>query len=191
MSSSERSVRGNHIIPLRDFIHEHYDAATQARIYDALSPETREMLKVIGPDDWRPMHMVSEMNAAIYEHSGDKERGHQDIILAGNAVALYATNTFMRLLIKLMSPEMLAKKWPTIWKKSHSFGTMDSDFVPDRERCIRLTLSDVENYAYIGPIAVGFLSFSLKAMGKEQARVELLDRLGNHKAGSYSFEITW
>lgn len=188
--SSDRLIRGIHIIPLRDFIHKTYDEGTKQRIYESFSPDTRDILQSVKPDDWHPIRVVAEMNRGIYTARNAPEQGYEDVVAAGAAVAEYGVNTFMRLLIKLMTPEMLAKKWPTIWQKSHNFGRMEADV--EGERRLVLTLHDVEDYDYIGATAVGFLSYSLRAMGKHDAKVvERNKDLGRRNAPSYSFEITW
>ncbi|MFT3924581.1 MAG: hypothetical protein QM778_18725 [Myxococcales bacterium] len=191
--SSEKLNRGNHIIPLRDYMNAKFDEGTRRRMYEGLSPDTQEMLKKVAHEDWYPTRMVSEMHSAIFNARGNPQQGYEDMIAGGAAVAEYSVNTFMRLLIKLMTPEMLAKKWPAIWLKSHNFGAMETELDPNDPRKLKLMLSDVEDYHYIGPTVMGFLSFSLKAMGKDTAKVDELDNPDKTRKNSrrYDFIITW
>jgi hypothetical protein len=135
--------------------------------------------------------MVSEMNRGIYGASASPEEGYADVVRAGTAVADYATNTFLRLLIKLMTPEIMARKWPSVWKKSHNFGHMETTLDNGDRPRLTMRLTGVDDYDYIGPTAVGFLTYSLKAMGFPDARVTQKGDHATQTAPEYEFEVTW
>ena len=186
----ERLVKGIHVIPLHDFIKENYDEETRNGIYERMGEPAREMLRTIKREDWVPVALVSKVDDALFLASKDPEQGYQDIVRAGAAIADYATNTYVRLLIKLMTPKIMASKWPDIWKKSHNFGLMQCHL--ENDRMLRMTLSGVEDYTHIGPIAVGFLTFALKAMNMPDATVvQVQDRYVEHNVERYEFRITW
>jgi hypothetical protein len=185
----ERLVKGVHILPFCDFIHERYDDKRQRLIYDTIRPETLQMTKTIKRDEWRPAELVADLNAAIYSTSPSQQAGYDDIVAAGAASADYAAGTYVRLLIKLMTPKIMASKWPDIWKKSHNFGVMKPRLEGDR--MLKLALTDVAGYTHIAPCAVGFLSFSLHAMGLPEAKVVQFDRDASPNSDHYEFEITW
>ena len=185
-------IRGTHIVPLLQHVQSTYDAETKQTIYGSLTDTTRTALGQLDSDVWYPASIVAEVNRCIFNAHGDPSKGYAAVRETGAAIAEYGVNTFMRLLIKLMTPEMLAKKWPTIWGKSHNFGHMKTEMDSTRDRWMSLTLSEVEDYSHIGPCVVGFISFSLKAMGRSQASVvePNLDWT-RETAASYSFEVTW
>lgn len=185
----ERLIKGIHILPLHDFVNEHYDDETRTAIYGKMRPETRDMLKTVKRDEWKPVSMVSDINQAIYSSCKDPETGYRDIISSGNAIADYAAGTYVRLLIKLMTPKIMASKWPDIWKKSHNFGVMKCKLEADR--LLRMTLDEVGDYTHIGPCAVGFLTFSLNAMGLPEAKVVQLNRDASPNSVRYEFQLTW
>ncbi len=185
----ERLVKGIHILPLQDFINETYDDDTRSAIYKRMAPETREMLKTVSRDEWKPVSFVADINHAVYESQSDPDTGYQQIINAGAAIADYAAGTYVRLLIKLMTPKIMASKWPDIWKKSHNFGDMRCRLEADR--LLKMTLADVDGYTHIGPTAIGFLTFSLNAMGLPDARVKQLNRSESPNSSRYEFEIVW
>ena len=189
--AEEKLVSGVHIVPLRDFISQNYDDASQQLIRERLSEDTRDMLDRVNRSEWHPVRMVSEINRGIYLARGDHEAGYKDVVLAGAAIAQLATNTFLRLLIKLMTPEIMARKWPTVWKKFHNFGTMKTDLDAQSKNRLVMQLSDVDEYDYIGPSAVGFLTYSLNAMGMPDARVIQKGDQTVACAPAFEFEITW
>jgi len=190
--SEEHQVRGNHIVPLRDFIFSRYDETTQGRILRGLSETTRTTLPELRPDSWFSNRVPNDLVASIFSAQDTAERGYQEVIDAGQAIAEYGVNTFMRLLIKLMTPEMLAKKWPTIWAKGHNFGHMDTDLSMVKDQRLTLTLREVESYAHLGPIAVGFLQYTLFAMGRREAKVVQQDVDYSLKLSpTYTYEVTW
>jgi hypothetical protein len=186
----ERLVKGIHILPLHDFIKESYDDKTQASIYARMSEPAREMLSSVKREDWMPVALVGNVADALFRASEDPQQGYQEMVKAGAAIADYATNTYVRLLIKLMTPKIMASKWPDIWKKSHNFGEMKCELKSDR--MLHMTLSDVAGYTHIGPTAVGFLTYALKAMNMPDATVVPIDdRYTDYVAERYEFRITW
>jgi len=190
--SEERRIRGNHVIPLLRYIQSSYDQNTQQTIYESLSETTRGTLEDLDTDVWYPASVVADLHRGLFAAQPDPEKGYAAIRDSGAAVAEYGVNTFMRLLIKLMTPEMLAKKWPAIWSKSHNFGKMQTALDQSTDRKLNLSLSEVDQYSYIGPCAVGFLSYSLKAMGRKDASVVERDLdYSRECAPAYNFEITW
>jgi uncharacterized protein (TIGR02265 family) len=185
----ERLVKGVHILPLHDFIAELRGEERKAQIYDRMRQDTREMLKTVQRDEWRPMALVADINDAIYVSRNEPAEGYADMVAAGKVIADYAAGTYVRLLIKLMTPKILASKWPDIWRKSHNFGDMKCELETDR--LLRMTLDDVRDYTHVGPSIVGFLTFSLNAMGLPDAQVMQLDREASPNSTRYEFQITW
>jgi uncharacterized protein (TIGR02265 family) len=185
----ERLIKGVHILPLHDFIAELPDEERRARIYDRMQQDTREMLRTVQRDEWRPMALVADMNEAIYTSRDEPAHGYEDMVAAGKAIADYAAGTYVRLLIKLMTPKILASKWPAIWRKSHSFGEMTC--VLESDRLLRMTLADVRDYTHVAPFVVGFLTFSLNAMGLADADVAHIERDASPNSSRYEFQITW
>src|SRR5262245_50200065 len=120
----ERLVKGVHILPLHDFIAELGDEERTAGIYDRMRPQTREMLRAVQRDEWKPMALVADINDAIFASRAAPEQGYDEVVAAGKVIADYAAGTYVRLLIKLMTPKILASKWPDIWRKTHNFGEM-------------------------------------------------------------------
>ena len=186
----ERTVKGNHVLPLHDYVQEAFTGQELTELYGDLRPETKEMLRNVTRDDWVPVEHVADINGAVYRASENREQGFSHIVKAGNAIGSYAANTYVRLLIKLMTPRIMASKWPDIWKKSHRFGEMTCRL--ESERLLRINLSDVAGYTHIAPTAIGFLTFSLNAMGLADANVRLLcDDYSEFDAPSYDLEVTW
>jgi hypothetical protein len=186
----ERLVKGIHVVPLHDFIKQDYDEETRGHIYERMGEPAREMLRKLKREDWVPVALVSSVADALFMANPDPEKGYQDIVKSGAAIADYATNTYVRLVIKLMTPKIMASKWPDIWKKSHNFGLMQCDLEGDR--LLRMTLDGVGGYTHIGPTVVGFLTFALRAMNMPDATVvQVRDRYVEHNADRYEFRITW
>jgi uncharacterized protein (TIGR02265 family) len=185
----ERLVKGLHILPLHDFIAELHGEERRGLIYDRMRHDTREMLKIVQRDEWRPMALVADINDAIYVSRNEPAEGYADMVAAGKVIADYAAGTYVRLLIKLMTPKILASKWPDIWRKSHNFGEMKCQLETDH--LLRMTLEDVRDYTHVAPSIVGFLTFSLNAMGLPDAQVVQLDRDASPNSTRYEFQVTW
>ncbi|HLU65334.1 MAG TPA: hypothetical protein VKZ63_03635, partial [Kofleriaceae bacterium] len=100
--------------------------------------------------------------------------------------------TFFRVLLKIMTPSLFAKKLPSFWERDQKGGRFECDVSKVDDRQIQLRLVDVADYDYIGPVSVGFLEFAFNAMGKRGFKVVMPGySLAQPAQRDIDFHVTW
>jgi hypothetical protein len=161
-------MRGYTMIGCLAYIDERYDEATRKRLYDGLSPDVRTNMSSYKRVEWYPRaHLVDFLRGIAAVHGSDDEAAFRDIVACGQSVAKDAASTFLRLLMKILTPVLFAKKIPDIWARDSQGGKMTADASRVGERLLVMHLTDVEGFDHIGPLAVGWISFAMTAMGKK------------------------
>ncbi len=186
-------MRGYTMIGCKAFIDEQYDEATRARLYDSLSPEVRSSLPTYKRVEWYPRDHVIEMLRGIARvHGADQQAAFRDIVACGQFVAKDAATTFLRLLMKILTPVLFAKKIPDIWERDSKGGKMVADASHADDRRLLIQLTDVEGFDHIGPLAVGWITFAMTAMGKKGAEGKVTEwSLATPGPRDLHIEITW
>ena len=107
----------------------------------------------------------------------------------GKHAAREASNTFLRLLMKLLTPAMFAKKLPELWGRDCTGGRITDPKLHDR---IVNHLLDMNGFDHIAPVAVGYVLFALEAMGKTIVQSTLHGwSLWRPSASDSWFEVAW
>src|SRR6185437_12990711 len=79
-----------------------------------------------------------------------------------------AMNTFLRILMKMMTPALYCKKTPEIWARDHrGNGTYEVDLSKADQNHIEMKYVGGEGFDHIGIAFVGFMTYSFPAMGKK------------------------
>jgi hypothetical protein len=105
-------------------------------------------------------------------------------------MALEATDSFLRLFMKLMSPKLLVKKIPDLWKRDCSRGQLLVENLD--EQSVRFATSGMGGFSHAVCTAAGFVSFALGAIGKKVENVEIHGwSLAEPCADGATFEVRW
>lgn len=141
------------------------------QILDGLSPETKQAIATAKDASWCPLKAMSEVHRAVASlGNGDDTSAQQHLIDCGKFTATEASNTFLRLLMKLLTPVLFAKKLPDLWARDCKVGRFVVDVQDER---IRNRLHDLTEWDHIGPVAAGYVTFALEAMGKTITKTEI------------------
>ncbi|HVU05988.1 MAG TPA: hypothetical protein VHE30_29765 [Polyangiaceae bacterium] len=168
-------------------------SAGEKRANDLLagaSPALRGALSTASSASWCKAEHHAEMFHLIASLAGGDDEKAKDLLIAcGKAAAHEASNTFLRLLMKVLTPTLFAKKLPDIWARDCTGATVT---VEVHEEKIRNRLSGVGGFDHIAPVAVGYVLFALEAMGKKITRVDLHEwSLATPGPDKPWFEIHW
>lgn len=166
------------------------DAPGARKALDGLSQEARKFAESPSPPQWCPVPICSEIFEAVVSLSGgDDAHARTALIECGKDAAYEASNTFLRLVMKVLTPKLLAKKLPDVWRSDCNCGTVVAEVGDDG---IRNTYSQIGDFKHIAPVAVGFVSFALQAMGKEITNIDLGQwSIATPAPETFSFSITW
>jgi hypothetical protein len=174
------------------YIDATYDDATRKRIYDALPPEVRAAMSTYKKVDWYPIEHFSAFLREIANVQPNEKAAHDAVADCGSTVSKDAANTFLKLLMRVLTPVLFAKKLEKIWARDHDFGAIVTDISRANDNLIKIRIEDVEGYDFIGPLAVGYFRFAMTAMGKKNLKVEMTGwSLAKPGPRDLSYSITW
>jgi hypothetical protein len=186
-------MRGYTMMGCMAYIDEHYDEPTRKRIYDGLSPEVRGQMTTYKRVDWYPrIHLVEFMRGIASVQGGDQAKAFEELVSCGESVARDAATTFLRLLMKILTPVLFAKKIPDIWERDSKGGKMVADASRVDERVMVMRLTDVEAFDHVGPLACGWIRFAMTAMGKKGVVVTAAEwSLATPGPRDLTLTVTW
>lgn len=187
-----RTCRGYMIHSAASFIEKAYEPATRKQIYDRVPPHIRELFAFVNNFDWYPAEDAASIFRAIAKHHRE---GDGNIVRAleavGREIAETASTTSLRLLFRLMTPSLFAKKAPELWARNSRFGELTVTSFDGAARKMGITLRGVEGFDFIGLVAAGFVLFALEAVGCKSPRATFDFDLEHPAPSSIPYELTW
>ena len=160
------------------------------RILKEASPAARSAATSLKPADWCPVGGFSELLRGLAAKSnGDSEHARERLIACGEFIAREATNTFLKIVIRMLTPSLFAKKLPDLWKRDCSGGTFEVDAAGNT---IVIRLAGMEGFDHVPCTAAGFVKFALTTMGKTVEQVQIHSwSLTQPCADGARIELTW
>lgn len=184
-------IRGYSLRQTARYLETKFDADTRRRVIDGLPASSRTMLSSFDAGEWYSREHSSALFRAIAGARGG-DQAKDDLIACGEFIAGEATNTFLRLLMKIMTPTLFAKKVPDFWKRDHRGGHFEVDVSKAGDGKIDLKLVDVGDYDHIGPVAIGWIKFGMTSLGKKDVKVDIDGwSLDNPNPPVVSYQVTW
>jgi len=152
--------------------------------------EIVQLAASMGPAAWCPgEHYVDILRRLAAVSNGDSDRARQLLVESGVYVARTASNTFLRLLMKMLTPGLFAKKLPDIWKRDCTIGKLEVAVAPPKITCRFIDIAPFDHAACTG---AGFLTSAFQAMGKKIEKIDMSDwSLQKPAPDSFTIELTW
>jgi len=187
----ERMIRGYSVKQQLSFLETQYEPAVSERLLAQVPSEVRRELAVVKPAEWYPREHSVHILRAIAAHGGNSEQVVQsDLVRCGTFIATEATNTFLKLLMKMLTPALFAKKIPEFWSRDMKGGRFEVESSGPGH--IKLKLSDVEGFDHIGMLSIGWITFGMQAMGKADVNVAQHGwSLATPGAKQIAYDLTW
>lgn len=188
---SEFEVRGYMMSTTAAYLRE---TAASRRLSDPskhFSSALSASLSNVVPVGWYPVAHVAELNRHIVTLlAGDEEqRAREELHSCGRFMAVEATNTFMRLLMRVLTPTLFAKKLPDLWRRDCKHGELAIE-VDDRRMV--LGLNGMNGHDHIAAVMPGYVGFALEKMGKVVDDVKIDGwSLTNPGATNSKIHFTW
>jgi hypothetical protein len=168
---SDIQVRGYTVLKTAAYLKSTVGEAESKKMFQSFSPELQHTLGSATAAGWVPAAHSSELFRAVASIAkGNEEKARTELVNCGKWLANEATNTFLKLLMKVLTPNLFAKKLPSLWSRDATGGRYEVDVFDDRIVC---RLKDMKAFDHIGPIGVGYVTFSLEAMRKPVEKTEL------------------
>jgi hypothetical protein len=185
-------IRGYSLKQTAKYLDTKFDADTRRRTADVLPQQVRSLMTSFEPAEWYPRDYSVALFRAIAAAKNDEAGSFQDLVQCGEFIASEATNTFLKLLMRIMSPTLFAKKVPEFWQRDQRGGFFEVDVSKADDKRIGMRLADVQGYDHIGIVSIGWIQFGMTALGKKDVKVKQ-DGWSLAKPGpaEIKYEITW
>lgn len=143
----------------------------------------------VGRFDFVPRAHLSEVTTAIADLEGDPDARFQLITELGGYIAHGATNTFLRLLMRMMTPQLFASRADAIWKKDNRGGYVEVDTSELASGKLGMTFKEMDGFAYYRAICVGWMDFAFQRMGAKNVRISHPPGEDVHAVYSHSVSV--
>ena len=166
-------VRGYVLAQTLEFIRTRCAPRGGDELEAGLSPALQAALSKLSPVDWAPReHLVELLTIVASSAHGEAER--YDVLASlGRYLSERTHNEFTSLLLGILTPELLAKKFPKLWQREHR-GPARLEFDPEGKRPghARLRLVGVEGYDHVGAVWSGWLESLFRQVHPGRVDVE-------------------
>jgi hypothetical protein len=160
------------------------------RVIEGFSPKAREVIATAKAADWSPVTVFSEITQALAVAGGNDEKAQQLLIACGAHMAREATNTFFRLVLKMLTVPLFVKRLPEFWKRDCSGGRLVLKEVTDQ--VVTFETYDMDGFKHAVCTAAGFVSFAVGTMGKTVEKITIRNwSVDKPSADGATFELTW
>lgn len=189
----EPMIRGYSVKQQLNFLERQYEPAVSRRLLETIPTDVRTGLGDLKAAEWYPRaYSIGVLRAIASNHGSDEKGVYSDLARCGTFIATEATNTFLKLLMKILTPALFAKKIPEFWKRDQTGGHFEVDTSGVKDGTLKLELCDVEGFDHIGVIGIGWISYGLTAMGKSNVVVTQKGwALANPGPKNIEYHVRW
>jgi hypothetical protein len=161
----EPMIRGHVIQHTIKFFRNECEQDLGLRIEAALPLDLRTQLRDIAPAAWYPRRYEVELLQAIAHVHGNEASARNDLLRCGASMAV-GNNDFMKLLMRVLTPELFVKKLPSFWTRDHqdSAGYLVDQVDVSGQRAT-LRLCGVGGYAHSAVLWHGWMQQVFREMG--------------------------
>lgn len=176
-----------------EFIEKNYDEAARKRIFGGLSSGAKAFLETAKKAQYAPTTYMAELWTGMVKEHANPDDARKQLVRTGNHMGEFLTNPYVRLLMKMLTMKMFAKKFPDLWARDANFGTVVLGDLADIEKGeLKVGLKDLGRFPYFGPITEGWFTYSLSAMGFKDLKVQLLDwSMDKPDPSELAYLFTW
>ena len=190
-SQQEFVVRGYAIRNASSYLHQALGDRDARGVVEQLTPAARQTIDTARSADWCPVSVLSELTTALAASTaGDDVRARQRLVECGEHMGREATNTFFRLVLRMLTVPLFVKKVSDFWQRDHSRGRLALRDLTDRS--LTFETFDMAGFNHAVCTSAGFVSFVLTSMGKSVRDVKISGwALDRPCADGASFQLTW
>ena len=165
----EELVKGHMIHYTGRYILE--DPVLNKRVPPELLEKIRRSQTAFQAKDWRPREELTTLWRAIADAASprDEKAVYDALLRCGEMVGGYATNTFFKLLLKILTPKMFASRFSEFYKRDQQGGEgVVEDIGPNH---VVLVARGIKGYDHFGPTTVGWALVPFRGMGLDNVRM--------------------
>jgi hypothetical protein len=184
---TDKHARGHLILGMGKYIQEELDPAlrgpVQARCAHVLS-----RLGEVERTGWYPLQDVVDLYEALYKQFDDPQGGFNALWRAGHYVASDAAGTFLKLLLKVLTPRLFARQFPEIWRRYHDFGELRPDMRDLDKNKVYFTMP---GYPFVPPVTAGWLEYLFTGFGMKEVVVDVKVPPAGPWPDEVEFVVSW
>jgi hypothetical protein len=183
-------IRGYLILGCMDYI-DSLGAESKDRVYSGLPEGFQQDRGAYDTMRWYSLETISALYSGIAKlHEGNEANAFAALRGCGTFIAEAATNSFLKLLMRIMTPSVFASKAPTIWARDNRYGTMETEVPAPRKMVVHLR--GVADYSHVGPVVAGFGAFAMRAVGAKDLDVKVSPwSLANPSPPDVRIDMAW
>lgn len=167
-------VRGNCTAALLDYVDQTYDAERRQKVLASIPRDVVAAMQQANEKSWHPAAHFSQGLKAIADASASLEEARTEVVNVGTHIANASIESFMRLIMKMMTPKLLAHKLPDFFAKD--FRNTEARLVADASRAkqgeMKVMSRNMQDLPYVSCAAVGWLKAGLAGIGCKGLMVE-------------------
>lgn len=192
----ESQVLGRNIRTMGAYFRK-LDPAVWERIERGISPELRLLFENARAEDWYPYAHYEEGFKALIATCDDPVEARNAVYRVGRAACEATVNTFLRLVLRMMTPGLFARKCNQLLGadfKGFPGGApvVKYDLSRESQGEAIIELTNAGNHPFLGASAVGYIEFAFEHMGKKGVKVEERDcDVADFRAPFARWYVTW
>lgn len=154
------------------YILEDAQAPLRERMSKEAVARAQQLYRDIEPSSWRPRAEL----VGVWQSIVDVTEPHEDRVVfdalahCGERTGEFSTNTFFRLLMKILTPRMFASRFSEFYKRDQQGGEGLVKEIGSNH--VILGARDIKGYNYFAPITVGFARVPFRGMGLKNVRAD-------------------
>lgn len=159
---------------------------------------TPEMLRAVhesGPKEWFPVDLWKAALDGIVEAQPDINAARAAIREIGRTICEGTVNSFLRLLMRIMTPRLFAEKSGSMIARDFGgfVGGIDYHYdVRDEEKTVFMEVRNAGRHPYLGATGQGFCEFAFQYMGKKDVIIDEPDcALDDWTPSQAKWRIRW
>ncbi len=173
------------------------DPARAQQIESKLSEETLRSMYETSAEVWYPISVWKEALDTIVAQNSDPATARTAVRLVGRFICEGTVNSFLRVLMRIMTPTLFAKKSGVmIGKDFRGFPGGEPDYTYDLSKepqgVMTMTIRNAKQHPYLGATGQGFIEFAFHYIGKKNVLIDEPDCPPNEYAPEVAhWRIRW
>lgn len=184
--------RGYLISHTADYLKDNLDGAEWGRRVASMSPELQRIVGGdVKPAGWYPISLLNEINRVVTSTVGrnEDEAAKEALYTCGRYISREATNTFLKMVLRMLTPGLLVKKLPDVFRRDFSAGRLTADL---SEKTLTVRIFDMPGLDHVIVTSAGFVTNAFEAMGKKVDKLTIHEwSLAEPSRNGAWFELTW
>jgi hypothetical protein len=185
--------RGYLLVHTGSFLRDALGVDEFKRVIKGLSPQLQELVGEgrATSAGWYPMSFLNELNRVTtgVVGQGDEQKARDALFKCGMYISREASNTFLRLMFKLITPKIFLSKVPQLFARDFTSGRFEME---QGERKVKCRIYDVPGFEHACVTSSGFVATGLESLGKKVENITVQNwSLKDPNVDGAGFELTW